>query len=70
MFNISFTSEKAQKYNLSVRNVLGELLYSEVLNDFVGAYSKKLSLENYTKTVYFLEIETEEGKINKKLLLQ
>ena len=70
VFNISFTSEKAQKYNLSVRNVLGELLYSEMLNNFVGEYSKKLSLENYAKTIYFLEIETDKGVINKKLILQ
>ncbi len=70
VFNISFTSEKAQKYNLSVRNVLGELLYSEILNNFVGEYSKKLSLENYAKTIYFLEIETDKGFLNKKLILQ
>ena len=70
VFNISFTSEKTQDYTLSIRNVLGELLYTEMLSDFTGAYSKKVALTNYAKTIYFLEIETKEGKINKKLLLQ
>ena len=51
-------------------NVLGEVLYTEKLDDFIGLYSKQVSLSNYSKAVYFLEIETNEGKVNKKLILQ
>jgi len=70
VFTITFNSEKAQRYNLSVTNVLGEVLYSEKLDDFIGLYSKQVSLSNYSKAVYFLEIETNEGRVNKKLILQ
>ena len=70
VFTITFNSEKAQGYNLSVLNVLGEVLYTEKLNDFIGVYSKQVSLSNYSKAIYFLEIETDEGRVNKKLVLQ
>ena len=70
VFTITFNSEKAQWYNLSVLNVLGEVLYTEKLNDFIGVYSKQVSLSNYSEAIYFLEIETDEGRVNKKLVLQ
>ena len=70
VFTITFNSEKTQGYKLSVLNVLGEILYAEKLNDFIGVYSKQVSLSSYSKAIYFLEIETEDGKINKKLVLQ
>jgi hypothetical protein len=70
VFTITFNSEKTQGYKLSVLNVLGEILYAEELNDFIGVYSKQVSLSSYSKAIYFLEIETEDGKINKKLVLQ
>jgi hypothetical protein len=70
MFTITFNSEKAQGYKLSVMSVLGEVLYAETLNDFIGVYSKQVSLSNYSKAIYFLEIETNEGRVNKKLILQ
>ena len=70
VFTITFNSEKAQGYKLSVLNVLGEVLYTEKLNDFIGVYSKQVSLSNYSKAIYFLEIETDDGRVNKKLILQ
>jgi hypothetical protein len=70
VFNIAFTSEKVQEFELRIMNVLGEVLYTEKLNDFIGVYSKQVSLSNYSKAIYFLEIETDEGRVNKKLVLQ
>ncbi|MBC8397730.1 MAG: T9SS type A sorting domain-containing protein [Flavobacteriales bacterium] len=32
--------------------------------------TKQINLENNAKGIYFLEIETDEGIINKKLILQ
>ncbi|RPG53562.1 MAG: T9SS C-terminal target domain-containing protein, partial [Flavobacteriales bacterium TMED84] len=33
-------------------------------------YTKEIDLVKYTKGIYFLEITTENGVINKKLILQ
>ena len=69
-FNISFSSEKIQYVNIRIMNVMGEEIVSEKTEQFVGEYTKKISLENQSKGIYFLEIETKDGIINKKLILQ
>jgi len=70
VFNISFTSDT--KHNLKVRilNVIGEELINEDLEQFIGEYTKQINLSNNAKGIYFLEIETNGGIINKKLILQ
>ena len=70
VFTITFNSEKAQGYKLSVLNVLGEVIFSDKLDNFFGNYSKQIYLSKYSKAIYFLEIETDEGRVNKKLVLQ
>ena len=70
VFNISFNTVNKQDITLRIRNIVGEDVYTEELNQFDGTYTKAISLENYTKAVYFLEINTKQGTINKKLILQ
>ena len=48
---------------------MGEEVISEYLQQFVGEYVKVIDLNNYSKGIYFLEIETNQGVINKKLIL-
>ena len=40
------------------------------LQQFIGEYTKQLNLEENAKGIYFLEIETNDGVNNKKLILQ
>ena len=70
MFNISFTSEDIQNLKVRVLNVIGEELIYEGLENFVGEYVKSINLNKYKRGIYFLEIETNTGVINKKLILQ
>ena len=70
VFNISFKTANKQDITLRIRNIVGEEIYTEELNQFDGKYTKAISLKNYPKVVYFLEINTIEGTINKKLVLQ
>ena len=70
IFNVSFTSEEVQNLEIRVINVVGEVVYTEDLEQFVGEYTKAVSLEEYTKGIYFLEITTNTGVVNKKLILQ
>ena len=51
-------------------NVIGEEVVIEELQHFVGEYVKSIDLNQYTKGIYFLEITTDQGIINKKLILQ
>ena len=70
IFNISFVSEEVQDLKIRVVNMLGEVVSSEDLERFVGEYTKQINLEENTKGVYFLEIVTNQGVVNKKIVLQ
>ena len=70
IFNISFTSESIQDLRVRVLSIVGEELIVEDLQQFIGEYTKKVSLNENAKGIYFLEIETKNGIINKKLILQ
>ena len=67
---MAFTSEEIQDLDVRVVNVVGEVIYTENLEQFVGEYTKAIDLATYTKGVYFLEITTDNGVVNKKLILQ
>ena len=71
IFNVTFTSEDVQNLDVKIINVVGEVIYIENLEQFVGEYTKQIDLTTYTKGIYFLEITTtNDGVINKKLILQ
>jgi hypothetical protein len=70
VFNVSFTSDTKQNLKVRILNVMGEELINENLEQFIGEYTKQINLIENAKGIYFLEIETNDGIINKKLILQ
>jgi len=70
VFNITFTSESIQDLRVRILNVVGEVIISEDLDQFFGEYTKQINLKENAKGIYFLEIETNDGVVNKKLILQ
>jgi hypothetical protein len=70
LFNIEFTSYVKQSLVVRLVNVIGEYILEDKLADFEGDYKRTINLSPYSKGIYFLEIETYDGIINKKLILQ
>ena len=70
IFNISFNSDEVQDLTIRILNVIGAEVYRENKQEFIGEYTKQISLDDYGKGIYFLEIETNNGIVNKKLILQ
>jgi len=70
IFNVSFTSVAKQDLRIRILNVIGEELINDKKQEFIGEYTKQINLSAYTKGVYFLEITTNNGVVNKKLILQ
>ncbi len=70
IFNVKFTSLEKQDLNVRIINSVGEIIYHNHLNDHIGEYSNSISLEAYSKSIYFLEIETDDWTIYRKLILQ
>ena len=59
-----------QDLRVKVLNVVGEEIAKEELQQYIGEYTKQINLKDNAKGIYFLEIETNDGIINKKLILQ
>ena len=70
IFNIGFTSDYKQSIEIRVVNLVGEIIFTENLDNFVGEYTNTFYLEEYPKGVYLLELDTDNGTVNKKLILQ
>ena len=70
IFNVSFVSEEIQSLSVRVLNVVGEVFYEETLDRFIGEYTKQISLGDYSKGIYLLEVRDNKGTINKKIILK
>ncbi len=70
VFNVTFISDSKQSIEIRVVNLVGEIVYRDNVNNHIGKYSNSISLEKYSKAIYFLEIQTDDGIVNKKLILQ
>jgi hypothetical protein len=70
IFNVTFTSEETQTMIVKVVNMIGKEVFTEELTDFVGQYTQIIDMNTQPKGVYFLEIMTQNGGINKKIILQ
>ncbi len=70
VFNVEFTSETKQTIEVRLVNLVGEIIFTENLVDFEGEYTHSFNLSEYSKGIYLLELDTDNGIVNKKLILQ
>tara|TARA_B100002051_G_scaffold7050_1_gene5958 strand:- start:250 stop:1221 length:972 start_codon:yes stop_codon:yes gene_type:complete len=70
IFNVTFEPAEAQTMTVRLVNMIGEEVYTDELIEFAGPYNKAIDLREKAKGVYFLEISTANGGINKKIVLQ
>ena len=70
LFNISFESSRSQDFKINLSNMIGEKIFTDKFDDFFGKYIHQINLSTNAKGIYFLEIETNEGVINNKLILE
>ncbi|MBC8266734.1 MAG: T9SS type A sorting domain-containing protein, partial [Flavobacteriales bacterium] len=70
IFNVTFETLEKQDLEISIVNLLGEVILRDKKTEFLGEYTKEFDLNTYPKGVYLLEIETNDDVVNKKLILQ
>ena len=70
IFNIKLNILVSQNLELRIINSVGEIVYMDNMKCHVGEYRKSISLKEHSKAMYFLEIQTDDGIINKKLIVE
>jgi len=70
VFNIVFNSNTKQDIDLRIHNILGEVIFSETLEYFSGYYNRALDMTPYPNAIYILQLNTQNGTLTKKLVLE
>jgi zinc-dependent metalloproteinase lipoprotein len=65
----SFHSLEQRNYMLEVRNVLGQIVYSEQINNFSGSYSKQVQLSHFKNGLYLISLSNAYTQSVKKVVL-
>ena len=68
-FTIEFSSLITQNVQLKITNAIGELVFTDNLQSYIGEYKRQINLQDYSNGIYFLNIETQKGITNKKIVL-
>ncbi|MFH1321438.1 MAG: T9SS type A sorting domain-containing protein [Bacteroidota bacterium] len=55
---------------IKLLNVIGQVIYEEGLSKFAGAYQKTIDVGKYAKGVYTLQLISDEGAINRKIIVE
>jgi len=70
MFTLSFNLPTQGITSIRVLDINGEEIYSEKLGMFSGAYDREFDISNFSKGVYFLQINQGEQAFTKKVVTQ
>ena len=70
VFNIVFSSNTKQDIDIRIHNIIGEEIFSETLTDFSGDYNTAVDMTAYPNAIYILQINTKDGMLNRKLVLE
>ncbi len=68
-FTISFEVPEKNTYKLKVVDVIGALIYQEILTDFDGKYSKQMDFGRLAKGVYMISLTSTDSEIVKKAIV-
>jgi hypothetical protein len=69
VINIAFNGSKTQNLTVRVVNVGGQLVYNDAVGQYNGQYKNVIDLSTVAKGVYFVQLITDQGTINRKVVL-
>ena len=70
ILNIDFTFKNNQSVELKIVNILGEVMYSEMVNQIELSYSNKFDFSKFSKGLYFIKLKLDKNVITQKVILQ
>ena len=69
-FYLGFNSEESQELSITITNLIGEKVYREVIENCIGEFKRKIDVDKYKSSIYFVNIESSQYSTVKKLILQ
>lgn len=69
LFTMTVTSKETVTYNVNVRNMLGQQVYTDIIA-VNGTVTEQMDLTQFEKGVYFISLENGAEKILKKVVVQ
>ena len=69
VFTLEFDVNLLTDFNIRILNSIGEIIFEDQMTDNKGKYLKSYDISQYPKSIYFVEINTPVGVINKKLVV-
>jgi hypothetical protein len=69
ILTVSFDFSSTQNVEIKMLNTLGQLLYDETPISITGKYEKVFDMSSYSKGVYYLQIKTNKGIVNKEIVV-
>lgn len=70
LLNITFSSSTSSNIEVKLMNSNGQLLFSEMLSQFTGNYTKQLDISAFAAGNYMLQVVTEKGITNRKIMIK
>jgi hypothetical protein len=69
LFSLNLVPKRPASYNLNVRNMLGQIVYSRILN-VNGNMVEHIDLTEMEKGIYFVSLENESEKLVEKVVIK
>ncbi len=69
-FVIEMEITEPQELEIKLLNVIGQVIYEEGLNQYTGKYQKTIDISKQATGIYTLQLISNEGIINKKIIIE
>jgi type IV secretory pathway TraG/TraD family ATPase VirD4 len=69
-FEIAFTSNYSDTYSVEVINNIGEIVYSEKIENFQGSFKKKIDIESISSGIYMVKLINSKSSATRKLIVR
>ena len=68
-FNVQFNAIERSNYRIEIYNAIGQKVYAEELNQFQGSYNKRLSVVEYGRGIYTINLVNVDHQTIKKMVV-
>ncbi len=68
-FTLSFKARNEDNCAIEIRNVLGQVIYTEKLNGFSGDYTRQFDVKAFDSAMYFVSLRTQNNEVTKKVIV-